>query len=318
MGVKALRVLVTGGAGFIGSNTVDWLIEHGHAVSVVDNLVTGFREQVHPQAHFHEVDITDESELRRVFAAEEPEAVIHLAAQMDVRVSTRRPAYDAQVNILGSLNVITAAVAAGTRKIVYASSGGAIYGDPDYLPVREDHRIRPLSQYGVTKHTVEHYLFLYAHLEGLRYTALRYANVYGPRQNPSGEAGVIAIFGRSLLLGQPCRIFGDGEQTRDYVYVGDVVAANVMALSAGDDEEVHIGTGIETSVNELHQALAEICGSRRPAQHEPERPGEVRRISLDASLAARRLGWEPRVSLTAGLERTVAYLRDRMAEGRLA
>ncbi len=314
-----MRVLVTGGAGFIGSNTVDRLVEGGHEVSVVDNLVTGFREQVHPAAHFHGVDITDVESLQEVFAQERPEAVIHLAAQMDVRVSTLRPAYDAQVNILGSLNVITCAVAAGTRKIVYASSGGAIYGEPDYLPVREDHPIRPLSQYGVTKHTVEHYLYLYRHLHGLRYTALRYANVYGPRQNPAGEAGVIAIFGRAMLLAQPCLIFGDGEQTRDYVYVGDVVTANVMAtIGAGDDEAVHIGTGIETSVNELHRALSEISGGRRAGQYEPERPGEVQRISLDPSLAAERLGWEPKVPLEEGLGRTVAYLRDRMSEGRLA
>ncbi len=313
-----MRVLVTGGAGFIGSNTVDWLVESGHEVSVVDNLVTGFREQIHPQARFHEVDVTDEQALQMVFAAERPEAVIHLAAQMDVRVSTREPAYDAKVNILGSLNVITCAVEAGARKIVYASSGGAIYGEPSYLPVREDHPIRPLSQYGVTKHTVEHYLYLYAHQRGLRYTALRYANVYGPRQNPSGEAGVIAIFTRNLLLAEPCRIFGDGLQTRDYVYVGDVVAANVMALSAADDEAVHIGCGVETSVNELHRRLSEICRSQVPARYEAERPGEVQRIALDPSLAAARLGWVPKVQLAEGLEQTVGYLEERLAEGRLA
>ncbi len=313
-----MRVLVTGGAGFIGSHTVDRLVEEGHDVSVVDNLVTGFRAQVHPRASFHEVDITDERSLAAVFAAERPDAVIHLAAQMDVRVSTREPSYDARVNILGSLNVIMSALAAGTRKIVYASSGGAIYGEPEDLPVREDQPILPLSQYGVTKHTVEHYLYLYAHQQGLRYTALRYANVYGPRQNPSGEAGVIAIFARSLLLSLPCRIFGDGEQTRDYVYVGDVVAANVMALTAADQEALHIGCGVETSVNELHRHLSAICGSQRPAQYEPERPGEVQRIALDASLAAQRLGWRPQVPLVAGLARTVEHLRHLHAEGRLA
>jgi len=313
-----LRVLVTGGAGFIGSHTVDRLIGEGHEVSVVDSLVTGFREQVHPRASFHEVDITDEQALADVFAAERPEAVIHLAAQMDVRVSTREPAYDARVNILGSLNVIESALAHGTRKIVYASSGGAIYGEPEDLPVREDHPIQPLSQYGVTKHTVEHYLYLYAHQQGLRYTALRYANVYGPRQNPGGEAGVIAIFARSLLLSLPCRIFGDGEQTRDYVYVGDVVAANMMALTAADQEALHIGCGVETSVNDLHRNLSAICDSRRPPQYEPERPGEVRRIALDPSLAAERLGWRPQVPLAEGLERTVDYLRQRREEGRLA
>lgn len=313
-----MRVLVTGGAGFIGSHTVDRLIGEGHEVSVVDSLVTGFREQVHPRASFHEVDITDEQALADVFAAERPEAVIHLAAQMDVRVSTREPAYDARVNILGSLNVIESALAHGTRKIVYASSGGAIYGEPEDLPVREDHPIQPLSQYGVTKHTVEHYLYLYAHQQGLRYTALRYANVYGPRQNPGGEAGVIAIFARSLLLSLPCRIFGDGEQTRDYVYVGDVVAANMMALTAADQEALHIGCGVETSVNDLHRNLSAICDSRRPPQYEPERPGEVRRIALDPSLAAERLGWRPQVPLAEGLERTVDYLRQRREEGRLA
>ncbi len=313
-----MRVLVTGGAGFIGSHTVDRLIGEGHDVSVVDSLVTGFREQVHPRASFHEVDITDEQALAGVFAAERPEAVIHLAAQMDVRVSTREPAYDARVNILGSLNVIESALAHGTRKIVYASSGGAIYGEPEDLPVREDHPIQPLSQYGVTKHTVEHYLYLYAHQQGLRYTALRYANVYGPRQNPGGEAGVIAIFARSLLLSLPCRIFGDGEQTRDYVYVGDVVAANLMALTAADQEALHIGCGVETSVNDLHRNLSAICDSRRPPQYEPERPGEVRRIALDPSLAVERLGWRPQVPLAEGLERTVDYLRQRREEGRLA
>ena len=313
-----MRVLVTGGAGFIGSNTVDRLVADGHAVSVVDNLVTGFRDQVHPLARFHEVDITEERALDRVFAEERPEAVIHLAAQMDVRVSTREPAYDAKVNILGSLNVITCAVAHGARKIVYASSGGAIYGEPEDLPVREDHPVRPLSQYGVTKHTVEHYLFLYAHQAGLRYTALRYANVYGPRQNPAGEAGVIAIFGRSLLLGLPCRIFGDGRQTRDYVYVGDVVEANVLALAGADGEALHIGCGVETSVNELYERLSASVGSTRPARHEPERPGEVQRISLDPSLAAERLGWRPKVALQEGLERTLGYLRSRQDQGSLA
>ena len=313
-----MRVLVTGGAGFIGSNTVDRLIDEGHDVSVVDSLVTGFREHVHPKASFHQVDITDEAGLAGVFAAKRPQAVIHLAAQMDVRVSTREPVYDARVNILGSLSVIQCALDAGTRKIVYASSGGAIYGEPVYLPVREDHPVRPLSQYGVTKHTVEHYLFLYAHQRGLRYTSLRYANVYGPRQNPAGEAGVVAIFGRSMLLGQPCRIFGDGAQTRDYVYVGDVARANVMALTQADGEALHIGSGVETSVNELHHRLAAVCGGAAPARHEAERPGEVLRISLDPSLAAERLGWEPQVPLEEGLGRTVAYLRDRMSEGRLA
>jgi len=313
-----MRVLVTGGAGFIGSNTVDALIAQGHRVSVVDNLVTGFREQVHPQASFYEVDITDADALRSVFDRERPEAVVHLAAQMDVRVSTREPVYDARVNVLGSLNVLEAAVATGTRKIVYASSGGAIYGEPESLPVREDHPVRPLSPYGVTKHTVEHYLFLYAHERGLAHTALRYANVYGPRQNPAGEAGVVAIFTRNLLLGLPCRIFGDGRQTRDYVYVGDVVAANLAALDRADGESLNIGCGVETSVLDIYRDLALACGVEAPPRHEPERPGEVQRICLDPELAAERLGWRPAVALPDGLRRTVEYLRSAQAEGRLA
>ncbi|MDA8346071.1 MAG: NAD-dependent epimerase/dehydratase family protein [Thermaerobacter sp.] len=313
-----MRVLVTGGAGFIGSNTVDLLVSLGHDVSVVDNLVTGSRSNLHPQAAFHEVDVTDDAALQTVFERERPEAVIHLAAQMDVRISTRRPVYDAQVNILGSLQVIEGAVRVGTRKVIYASSGGAIYGEPLYLPVREDHPVNPLSQYGVTKHTVEHYLYLYAQQRGLAYTALRYANVYGPRQNPAGEAGVIAIFIRNLLLGLQSRIFGDGKQTRDYVYVGDVAAANVAALHAADGMALHIGSGIETTVNELYEQLARILGVRHAARHEAERPGEVLRIALDSSLAAEHLGWRPEVSLSDGLNETVDYLQTLHAEGNLA
>ncbi len=313
-----MRVLVTGGAGFIGSHTVDLLLAKGHAVSIVDNLVTGSHANLHPQASFHEVDITDSAALRDVFHAERPEAVIHLAAQMDVRVSTREPAYDAKVNILGSIAVIEGALEVGARKIVYASSGGAIYGAPLYLPVREDHPINPLSQYGVTKHTVEHYLYLYALQRGLAYTSLRYANVYGPRQNPAGEAGVIAIFIRNLLLGLQSRIFGDGQQTRDYVYVQDVAAANVAALDAADNQALHIGCGIETTVNELYARLSAQMGVLTPARHEPARPGEVQRIALDPQAAATHLGWRPRVSLAEGLTHTVNHLAMAHAAGKLA
>ena len=314
-----MRVLVTGGAGFIGSHTVDLLLAQGHDVCVVDSLVNGDRDHVDPRAAFHEVDITDAPALRAVFARERPQAVVHLAAQIDVRVSLREPAYDAQVNILGSLLVMDTALEAGAQKIVYASSGGAIYGDPEpaSLPVRENYPIRPLAPYGVAKHTVEHYLDLYAQ-RGLAYTTLRYANVYGPRQNPAGEAGVIAIFTRNLLLGLPSRIFGDGEQTRDYVYVGDVAAANALALSRGDGLALHIGCGVETSVNELHELLCAAADTRTPAHHEPERPGEVQRIALDATMAARELGWRPSVDLKAGLARTVDYVRGLSDQGKLA
>lgn len=312
-----MRLLVTGGAGFIGSHTVDALVSAGHTVAVLDDLSTGFRENIHPETVFYEVDITQESDVIHAFGEFKPEGVIHLAAQMDVRVSTRKPAFDATVNVLGSLNVILASVASGTRKIVYASTGGAVYGNPAYLPVREDHPINPISQYGITKHTVEHYLYLYRLNHGLEFTVLRYPNVFGPRQNPKGEAGVIAIFARQLLLGRDCLIFGDGEQVRDYVYVDDVVAANVRALTVGDGLILNVGSGIGQSVNDIHAALISALGVKLQPVHVDPRVGEVAGIVLDASRARAALGWEPKVSFTEGVVQTISYLRSLQVAGLL-
>jgi len=312
-----VRVLVTGGAGFIGSHTVDRLLQEGHEVAVIDDLSTGFAENVNPAASFFEVDIVNSENVATVFTSFRPDAVIHLAAQMDVRVSTREPLFDASVNVLGSLNIILSALDAGTKKIVYASTGGAVYGDPEYLPVREDHPLNPISQYGITKHTVEHYLYLYRRNHRLQFTVLRYPNVFGPRQNPKGEAGVIAIFTRKLLLGEDCVIFGDGSQVRDYVYVSDVVDANLKALIRGDGQVLNVGSGIGHSVNDVYSALAATLQVTKPPVYGDARVGEVSAIVLDASLANSAIGWAPLVQFNEGIAQTVKHLRDVAASGQL-
>lgn len=314
-GGVGLRILVTGGAGFIGSNVVDRFIEDGHSVAVVDDLSTGFRENVNPSARFYEVDIRDREALGRVVREERPEVVCHHAAQMDVRRSVREPEFDAQVNILGSLNVITASLEVGVKKIIYASTGGAVYGEPMYRPVDEKHPVVPISQYGISKHTVEHYLQLYSVNCGLRFTALRYGNVYGPRQTPHGEAGVVAIFTGLLLEGKRPTIFGQGDKTRDYVYVGDVVMANVLALERGDGGIYNIGTGVPTTDQEVFDAVRDAVGADVEPIHGDERLGEVRHIHLDASLAKKELGWEPTVAFRDGVRMVVDYYRRWLAKG---
>lgn len=305
-----MRILITGGAGFIGSHVSDAMVSLGHQVAVLDNLSTGSRENVNRAATFYHADITDVGSVQRIFREFRPEVVVHHAAQTNVRASVDRPLSDAQANVMGSLNLLSAAVANGCRKFVYASSGGAIYGEPESLPVREDHPIRPLSPYGVSKYTVEHYLHVYWLNHGLTYTILRYANVYGPRQKPSGEAGVVAIFGSRLNADQPCFIYGTGEAVRDFVYVQDVVEANVQALSKGDGVAVNIGTGVGTSVNDLYEMLASAVGVGRRPIYAEARTGEVNSIYLDPSLAREALGWEPRVCLAEGLGRTLEWLRQ--------
>lgn len=305
-----MRVMVTGGAGFIGSHTTDKLLDDGHSVVVLDNLSTGFRENVNERATLSEVDITNEEEVRRAVEVFRPEIVVHLAAQMDVRVSVRLPTLDASINIIGSLNVLRAAVDSGVKKIVYSSTGGAVYGEPDVTPVPEEHPIRPISPYGISKHTVEHYLFMYEKQYGLDYTVLRYPNVFGPRQNPDGEAGVIAIFGRQLLTGVACRIFGDGEQKRDYVFVEDVVAANMAALTKGNGDILNIGSGVGTTVNDVYRTIAQVLGVRRAPIYESPRVGEVRSICLDATSAHSKLGWRARVDLEEGVRQTMIYLKS--------
>lgn len=304
-----MRILVTGGAGFIGSSIVSRLLDLGHQVAIVDNLSTGRRANLDSRATLHEADIRDADALGQVFAAFRPEVVDHHAAQIDVRKAVDDPVYDASVNVLGGINVIRAALQAGVGKFIYASTGGAVYGNPETIPCTEDHRVRPISPYGLTKHTLEHYLELYGIIDGLRYTILRYANVFGPRQDPKGEAGVNAIFTGLMLAGETPTIFGQGDKTRDYVYVGDVVEANVLALDRGEGEIVNIGTGIQTSDQEVFDAIAAAVGFTGKPNYAPERKGEVRHIALDASKAKAVLGWEPRVSFREGARLTVEYNR---------
>ncbi len=306
-----MRILVTGGAGFIGSHVVDAYIEAGHDVVVVDNLHTGKRENVNPRARFYEVDIRDVAALEEIFAREQPEIVNHQAALANVRESMEKPREYADVNVIGSIALLELSRAHGVRKFIYASTGGAVYGEPEFLPVTEDHPINPLDNYGASKHAVEHYLYLYRHNYGLDYTILRYPNVYGPRQDPLGEAGGIAIFTGRMLRGETCIINGSGEQQRDFLYVGDVARANVLSLDRGSGGIYNLGWGIGVDINTLFQRLAEAVGYTREPVHGPPKLGEVFRIYLDASKAARELGWKPEVPLDEGLALTVAYFRER-------
>jgi UDP-glucose 4-epimerase len=304
-----MRILVTGGAGFIGSHVADRFVERGHEVAVLDNLSTGFRALVPPGARLYEVDLTDADAVERCVAEFRPEVVDHHAAQIDVRRSVDDPVFDATTNILGALRLLQACTRHGVRKFIYASTGGALYGEGRTLPATEDHPVNPEAPYGVSKHTLEHYLYLWRLLHGLDYTVLRYPNVYGPRQNPHGEAGVNAIFIGLMLEGKRPRIFGTGEQLRDYLYVMDVVEANELALAKGSGAMVNIGTGIGTSVNDIFRELKAILGFAGEPVYEAPRPGEVQRIYLDASRAREVLGWTPRTSFRAGLEQTVEWSR---------
>ncbi|MFC2162822.1 NAD-dependent epimerase/dehydratase family protein [Candidatus Altiarchaeota archaeon] len=305
-----MRVLVTGGAGFIGSNIVDLLIASGHDVAVVDNLSTGKRENLDPSAEFHEVDITGDA-LDDVFAKVKPEAVIHEAAQINVRDSVENPAFDASVNVLGSINLLECLRRHDVGKIVYASSGGAVYGEPEQNPCDESHSINPLCPYGASKYAVEKYLFIYNVNYGIDYTILRYSNVYGPRQDPLGEAGVVAIFTNKMLAGQSPMIFGDGDQTRDFVYVGDVAQANLLALNAKTEDRIfNIGSGVESSVNDVTGHLLELTGSKANPEHGPEVKGEVRNICLDIGRARSQLAWDPKVGLGHGLKMTVEWAKS--------
>lgn len=314
-----MRALVTGGAGFIGSNLVDRLLAEGHAVDVVDDLSTGrlanladARANPDHQFRFHHLDIRS-PELVDLIARRRPEVIFHLAAQADVRVSVARPVFDAEVNIIGTLNVLEGARAAGTERVVFAASGGTLYGEPTELPVRESHPQVPLSPYGVSKKSAIDYLVAYRELHQVEFSALALANVYGPRQDPHGEAGVVAIFAGRLLAGEPCTIYGDGEQTRDFVYVDDVVDAFARAAHRGGGLVLNIGTGTETSVNRLYALMAAAAGVDRPAVMAPERPGELRRSALDPGRAAIHLGWRPWTSLEEGLAATLEWFRRRGA-----
>ena len=305
-----MKVLVTGGAGFIGSHVADAFVTEGYEVVVVDDLSTGSRENLNPATAFYEVDIRDEEALAEVFAREKPDYVSHQAARAQVRESMEKPGLYAEVNIIGSLNVLQLCRRHGIRKIIYASTGGAVYGEPEYLPADESHPINPLDPYGASKHHMEHYLYLYRVNWGLSYTILRYPNVYGPRQDPYGEAGVVAIFAKQMLTGGQPIINGTGEQERDFVYVGDVANANLLAIKQGDGEIFNIGMGIGTSINDIFHSLKEATGYSGEEVHGPPKAGEVFRIYLDASKARRELGWSARVSLGEGLSRTAEYFRS--------
>ncbi len=307
-----MKILVTGGAGFIGSHVAEAYLENGHEVVIVDNLSGGRRENLPAGARFHLLDIGS-PELEKLFAYERPEVVNHQAAQISVTVSARDPALDARVNALGLLNVLEASVRCGARKLIFASSGGAIYGETDRLPTPEDHPPAPLSPYGIHKLLGEHYLRYYRHQHGLDYTALRYANVYGPRQNPEGEAGVVAIFIRRLLDGRTPVLYAYPQEpdgmSRDYVYVGDVAEASLRALQGGSAEVVNIGTGIATTTGALYRQIEAALGQRVPPERAAARPGDLRHSCLDVSRARAVLSWQPRTDLARGLAETVEYFR---------
>lgn len=304
-----LKILITGGAGFIGSNIADACIKAGHKVSILDNLSSGKISNVNKEAKFYKCDIRDEKKVSAVFSRGKFDIVCHHAAQIDVRKSVSDPKFDAGVNVLGTLNILESAAKSKVKKVIFASSGGTIYGECGRNAPDETAKGRPLSPYGITKYTIEFYLNFYRAIHGLRYTILRYANVYGPRQDPFGEAGVVAIFGGKMLKNEEAFIFGDGEQMRDYVYVGDVAKANLLALRRGNDEIINIGTSKAISVKTLFRKMAVICRYKRKPVFKAARPGELFKSFLDAKKAKKVLGWEPSVDLDGGLRTTIEYFK---------
>lgn len=308
------KALVTGGAGFIASHVVDAYLAKGLDVAIVDDLSRGSMANVNPKARFYEVDIRDYDEMRRVFEKERPDFINHHAAQMDLRRAVFEPAFDAETNIIGSIHLLNLAVEFKTRKIVYASSGGASYGEPQYVPMDEAHSVNPITPYGISKHTVEHYLFNYRALYGLDYVVLRYGNVYGPRQSSKGEAGVVAIFCEQMLANITPKMFGNGNKTRDYIYVTDVAAANVQALEHGSGEIFNIAFGIPTTDYEIFAAVREALGV---APFEPvytdKRPGEIDHCYLAINQAKQILRWSPQIPLQQGLQMTAEFFKQRAA-----
>lgn len=306
-----MKILVTGAAGFIASHVADGYLNAGHEVVILDDLSRGTKRNVNSKARFYQCDVRNREAVEGIFLSEKPAVVNHHAAQMDVRRGVREPHFDAQVNILGSLNVIESAVAHGARRFIYAATAGAGYGEPKQIPVPEDYPINPITPYGISKHTVEHYLFTFQFLYGLQYVVLRYGNVYGPRQSSQGEAGVFAIFSEQMLSGIQPVIYGDGQKVRDYVFVSDVVMANVAALANGTNEIFNIGSGVATKDFEIFEQVRNLLGKTEvQPQYVPRRPGEIDRIRLDISKAARLLDWRPQVPLAEGAQQTVRYFQD--------
>jgi UDP-glucose 4-epimerase len=305
-----VRILVTGGAGFIASHLVDGYIAAGHEVAIIDDLSRGSRGNLNTHARFYWGDITDAAFVDSVFEKERPEITNHHAAQMDVRRGVREPLFDASVNILGSLNILQSAVRHECRRVIYISTAGAAYGEPQRIPVSEDDPINPITPYGISKHTVEHYLYTYSHLFGIAYVVLRYGNVYGPRQNSQGEAGVFAVFSEQMLSGIQPVIYGDGRKVRDYVFIEDVVRANIAALERGNGQIFNIASGVGTTDLEVFELVRNLLGKTEvQPRFVPVRPGEIEKIRLDISKAQRLLGWSPNVSISEGARQTTAYFQ---------
>ncbi|MEM3374564.1 MAG: SDR family oxidoreductase [Candidatus Woesearchaeota archaeon] len=305
-----MKVIVTGGCGFIGSNLVDELIKLKHDVVVIDNLSTGKKENLNPKARFYLVDIREKEKVEDIFKKEKPEIVNHHAAQIDVRKSVSDPGYDASVNIIGLINLLKASVDNKVKKFINVSSGGVIYGDDAKLPIKENEKKNPISPYGISKLSGEYYVNFFNKIYGLNFTTLRYSNVYGPRQDPKGEAGVISIFSNLMLNNKQPTIFGDGKQTRDYVFVKDVVNANILAMEKGDNQAFNIGTMRETSVNELFSIMKDIIGFKGNPIYAEARAGELLRNCLDNSKAKKLLGWQPKYSLKEGLKQTIDWVKS--------
>jgi UDP-glucose 4-epimerase len=306
-----MKILVTGGAGFIGSNLASMLVDADHGVVIIDDLSTGKRENVPSGAMFHEMDISSPV-VDKIFEREKFDVVFHLAAQMDVRRSVENPVNDAEINILGGISLLQSSVKHGVKKFIFASTGGAIYGEQDYFPADEKHPLNAVSPYGISKLAFEKYLYFYNVQYGLSYAALRYANVYGPRQNSEGEAGVVAIFCERLLQGKEAVVYGDGLQTRDFVYVGDVVRANLLALEYDGCDVFNVGTGTETDINTIFEKIKAATGSVQERINEKAKPGEQRRSSIAYDKIAGQLGWSPDVGLDEGIEKTAAYFRSKL------
>lgn len=305
-----MKILVTGGAGFIASHITDALLLDNHDVAVVDNLYSGFIENVNPKAKFYNMSIGDEK-LESVFTEFKPEIIIHHAAQMDVRKSVADPQFDANLNIIQPLGMLELCRKHGVKKIIFSSTGGAIYGEQDYFPADENHPTRPLSPYGITKLSLEKYLFFYKEIYGIQHVILRYGNIYGPRQNPHGEAGVIAIFCKKMLGGEQPIINGPGTQTRDYTFVADVVEANRLAVKYNKSGIFNVGTGIETDVNFLFRKINQELGNKTKEEHGEAKAGEQQRSVLDFNLIKKEMGWSPKYDMNKGLEITVSWFRDK-------